>query len=235
MHECPTPFGKVFVDAIGGFSIVRDDLIAGGTKARVIPDVLRQIGAPHEVVYASPAYGYAQIALAHAAQAGGYQATVFVAKRKIWHPRTAEAARAGARIMEVPTGYLTNVTAKARAYAAENGALLLPFGIDLPEMRNALASIAAAMPAPVECWTVAGSGTLTRALQQAWPSTAFHAVRIGSAPDAGRASIYVAPEKFEQDARIPPPFPSCGNYDAKAWRFIQEHAQTGALFWNVAA
>ena len=30
-------------------------------------------------------------------------------------------------------------------------------------------------------------------------------------------------------------FPSCGNYDAKAWRFITAQASPGALFWNVAA
>jgi hypothetical protein len=82
---------------------------------------------------------------------------------------------------------------------------------------------------------VAGSGTLTRALQRAWPHAAFHAVRIGSAPDAGRATLHMAPEPFERDAKQPPPFPSCGNYDAKAWRFILRHATPGALFWNVAA
>jgi hypothetical protein len=47
--------------------------------------------------------------------------------------------------------------------------------------------------------------------------------------------LYAAPEKFEQDAKVKPPFPSCSNYDAKAWRFIQEYARPGALFWNVAA
>jgi hypothetical protein len=36
-------------------------------------------------------------------------------------------------------------------------------------------------------------------------------------------------------ARLSPPFPSCDNYDAKAWRFIRAQASPGALFWNVAA
>jgi len=44
-----------------------------------------------------------------------------------------------------------------------------------------------------------------------------------------------APEKFEQDARLRPPFPSCSNFDAKAWRFVRQRAAPGALFWNVAA
>jgi hypothetical protein len=47
--------------------------------------------------------------------------------------------------------------------------------------------------------------------------------------------VYRAPERFEDEALEPPPFPSCSNYDAKAWRFIRRHAEAGALFWNVAA
>jgi hypothetical protein len=101
-------------------------------------------------------------------------------------------------------------------------------------MVDALAAVASQLSAPTEFWSVAGSGTLTRALQAAWPDAAAHAVRIGADPDAGRATLYHAPEPFERPAKQPPPFPSCDNYDAKAWRFITAHAQPGALFWNVA-
>jgi hypothetical protein len=87
---------------------------------------------------------------------------------------------------------------------------------------------------PTEVWTVAGSGTLSRALQHAWPDATVHVVQIGARPKVGRAIVWQAPERFEHDAGLPPPFPSCSNYDAKAWRFIREHAQPGALFWNVA-
>ena len=34
--------------------------------------------------------------------------------------------------------------------------------------------------------------------------------------------------------RDDPPFPSCSNYDATAWRFVKAYARQGALFWNVA-
>jgi cysteine synthase len=189
-----------------------------------------------EFVYASPAYGYAQVALAYACAARGLRATVFTAKRKALHARTLEAKAAGAKIVLVPTGYLSNVQAKARAYAAAAGAALLPFGFDTAEFCSAIADVARALPmTPAEVWTVAGSGTLTRALQQAWPGAVFHAVQVGREPRAGRARVYVAPEQFEDNAKERPPFPSCSNYDAKAWRFIRAHAQPGALFWNVAA
>lgn len=216
-----------------GILVVRDDGYPGGTKARVLSVLF---DGAREYVYASPAQGYAQVALAFAARRAGKRATVFTAQRKVWHARTLQAQAAGARIVPVPAGYLTVVQARARAYCQVTGAALLPFGLDAPGFLAALGDVARALPViPREVWTVAGSGVLTRALQQAWPRAAFHAVRIGAAPHVGRATVHVAPERFEQDARLPPPFPSCSNYDAKAWRFIRAHASPGALFWNVAA
>lgn len=215
-----------------GIRVVRDDGFPGGTKARVLPRLLT--GAP-EFVYASPVQGYAQVALAYAALETGRRATVFCAQRKEKHARTREAEAAGARIVEVPTGYLTVVRARARSYCAVSGARLLPFGLDDPDFISGLADLARRLRLhPREVWTVAGSGVLSRALQLAWPRATFHAVRVGAVPDVGRAIVHLAPEKFEQDAKAPPPFPSCGNYDAKAWQFITAQASKGAVFWNVA-
>lgn len=229
MEKLPDPV----IEQFGSLFVVRDDLLAGGTKRRVLPTLLQ--GA-NEFVYASPAYGYAQIALAHTCRDMGYQATVFTAKRGTLHPRTQEAKAAGAKIVLVPHGYLSNVQAKARAYADDVGAVLLPFGFDSDSFIDALAEIAKRLPIqPREVWTVAGSGTLTRALQRAWGEAVFHAVRIGKEPKTGEAIPHSAPEAFEDEAKIKPPFASCGNYDAKAWRFIKAGASAGALFWNVAA
>ena len=189
-----------------------------------------------EYVYASPAYGYAQVALAYACKAMGKRATVFTAQRKVMHPRTAEAAAVGAKIVMVPCGYLNVVQARAASYAAETGATLLPFGLDLPPLQQSLVEVAKGLQLqPTVVWTVAGSGMLTRSLQMAWPDAKFFAVQVGRVPKSGKAKVLVAKEKFEEDAKIPPPFPSCSNYDAKAWKFIQALASKGALFWNVAA
>jgi hypothetical protein len=223
------------IDTIEGFQVVRDDHVAGGTKRRALMRVIGDM-AEQEFVYATPAYGFAQIALAEAARDLGKRATIFVAKRAVWHPRTIAAASAGAQIIEVDNGYLATVQKRAREYAKEAGAYLVPFGMDAPEFVNAIADIAREIPGkPTEVWTVAGSGVLTRALQQAWPDAEFHAVQIGREPNIGKAKLWVAPEKFEEDAASPPPFPSCSNYDAKAWDFIRKHASPGALFWNVGA
>lgn len=215
--------------------VARDDLLPGGTKRRAIPALL---GAAAEYVYASPCQGHAQVALALACRDHGKRATIVCAARKSRLPQTIAAAAAGANIIEVRPGYLSVVTARARLYAAERGACLLPFGLDCPAMVAALAAVARALPLPVpplEVWSVAGSGTLQRGLQAAWPDARFFAVRIGAAPNAGKAEVIQAPERYEQTAQEPPPFPSCGNYDAKAWRFVSNLAKPGALFWNVAS
>lgn len=224
------------VEECDGIRVVRDDGVIGGTKRRALDRLLSSIDAD-EFVYATPAYGFAQIALAHAARAAGKRATIIVAARKERHPRTQLAASAGAQIIEVDAGRLNVIQARARSYCAESGAYLVPFGMDDEMFVEAIADVARSLPgeAPAEVWCVAGSGTLTRALQRAWPDAKHHAVQIGRDPDVGNAKLWKAPEQFEDDATDPPPFPSCSNYDAKAWRFIRDHAAPGALFWNLGA
>jgi hypothetical protein len=219
-----------------GFIVVRDDLITGGTKARALP-VLMAGACGGEYVYASPAVGYAQVALAHTAKAHGKKATIFCAHRQQKHSRTLEAAAAGAEIHEVRCGYMSVVRARAADYCRERGAKLLPFGLDDPAFIGELAKIArsATKTQPSEVWCAAGSGVLCRALQQAWPSASVNAVRVGAGPNVGAARLFPAPETFGQDAKVKPPFPSCSNYDAKVWRFIKWYGKPGALFWNVAA
>lgn len=232
MKTLPDPV----VERVGRFNVVRDDLLPGGSKMRYILPLIER-AAEREFVYASPAFGYAQIALGHCAFMAGKSATIFTAKRKEIHPRTMRAKDAGAKIVLVPHGYLTVVSARAREYAKEVGALLVPFGVNDPEAIDEFVSVVVKMPfTPKEVWTCSGSGTLSRALQMAWPKAAFHAVQVGGEGNVGRAKLWKAQEKFEQPCRGErPPFPSCDNYDAKAWGFIQKHGSEGALFWNVGA
>jgi hypothetical protein len=39
--------------------------------------------------------------------------------------------------------------------------------------------------------------------------------------------------RFEQATRSHAPFPSCANYDRKAWELASALAKNRALFWNV--
>jgi hypothetical protein len=221
----------------GLFFVVRDDLIKGGTKRRVLTDMMDRADE-EEFVFGGPAQGYAQLALAYSARDVGKRATYFVAKRRELHPYTAEAESAGARIVEVPAGRLSVVQHRARTYAAEAGARFYPLGFDVPEFHDGLEEVARqelAGMVPSEVWATAGSGALTRALQRAFPRARHYAVRIGFKPDVGAATLLEAPEAFADRAEQPPPFPSCPWYDAKLWRFVCRQASPGAIIWNVGA
>lgn len=230
MSELPEP---VILEH-DGILVVRDDLLAGGTKGRALPVLF---GDAEEYAYASPVYGYAQIALAHCAARLGKKAIVFCARRKQPHPRTMEAYRAGANVFQVDCGYMSVVKKRAKDYCRETGAKLLPFGLDDPRFIAALSEVVARALRGRdvrEIWCAAGSGVLCRAIERAFPKASVNAVRVGAEPVVGRAKVWLAPERFEQDAQERPPFPSCSNYDAKVWRFIRRNATPGAVFWNVA-
>lgn len=223
------------VENHSGIAVVRDDLFKGGTKARFLPNLFRYAD---EVVYASPAEGGAQTALAHTAAALGKRATIFVAKRAKPHPRALEAKRVGAKVMQVTPGYLSVVQARAREYCRRTGALLAPFGVDMPEAIERIAEAARATGmAPDEVWCASGSGVLARGLAKAWPKARRHVVEVGrtlSPRDVAGATIHKAGVPFSVAIKERPPFPSCPHYDAKAWRVcLRRRGEGVVVFWNV--
>jgi hypothetical protein len=230
-------------DITGGrrLSVVHHDTVEGGTKALVLPDILRKIGAD-VYVYASPSWGYAQFALAVACAEVGATARIYVPARKQPSTPTQAAIAAGAVVEQIRPGYLNVVQKRAADWSAAHGARLLPFGLHMPEMTLGLVGLAEQIypqPEPdARVWVAAGSGTLWQALQLAWPRSVFGVVQVGKPLRAdwlrGPDCLYVAPEKFERPAKQPPPFPSAANYDAKVWQFIQQDARDGDVFWNVA-
>ncbi len=232
------------VEVHQGVHVVREDVFAGGTKRRFVDAYIAReatLGA-REFVYATTVYGGAQIALAHACRAAGVHATVFGAKRNALHPRTLEAVKAGAEFIEVPMGFLTNVQAKARTYCERTGAHLMPFGFDSAEARGAISSAAARVRSHHgrfdEAWCAVGSGTLIRSLQEAQLAKTYRGVLVGrDHANAGDAVQIRHPLSFGADAKPAdrPPFPSCSNYDAKAWRYAVDAARGGrrVVFWNV--
>lgn len=218
-----------------GIMVVRDDLFPGGTKARYLAHLFEQAD---EVVYATPAEGGAQTALAHCAQAAGKRATLFVAKRAEPHPRALLAKRLGATVVQVSPGYLNVVQARAAEYAKAAGALLAPFGVDLPEAIDKIAGAARATGLePDEVWCASGSGVLMRGLAKAWPHARRHSVQVGrglSAENVAGATIHAHPLAFGQRCKAKPPFPSDPHYDAKAWETAKARRGTGlVVFWNV--
>jgi hypothetical protein len=219
-----------------GIAVVRDDLFPGGTKARFLPAMF---DSADELVYASPAEGGAQTALATVARDLGKRAVIFVAKRGTPHARSLAAKALGARVYQVAPGYLAVVQARAAAYASAAGATLVPFGADTPAAVEAIGRAAAAIgEEPDQVWCAAGSGVLARGLAQAWPKAERHVVQVGrklSPEDVAGAAIHIYPRPFGATARSTPPFPSDPHYDAKAWETMAARRKRARrlVFWNV--
>lgn len=218
-----------------GVLVVRDDLLPGGTKARFLGLLFEGVD---EAVYASPAEGGAQTALATVARSVGKKATIFVAARAKLHARTLEAARLGARVVPIRPGHLSVVQARAREWSTRTGARLVPFGVDLPEAVKAIAAAAHSTGLdPDEVWCAAGSGVLARGLALAWPKARRHVVQVGRAlspSELAGGCIHVHPLRFGEVAKSRPPFPSDPHYDAKAWETMTARRGAGrVVFWNV--
>jgi len=222
-----------------GFLVVRDDLLDGGTKRRAFSYYVESVSAD-EFVYASPREGYAQLSLAYVCKDLSKKATVFVPKGER-HWLTNKSEELGAKIIEVPMGFLSNMQGKAKKYVEQTkNAHLIPFGGDHPIIIEAMKNTAISLniEPPKEVWTVMSSGVLSRGLQLAWPDAKIYAVQIGhntTDREKGRAETMRSDYKFNQECKEPerPPFPSSLTYDSKAWKFIKEYASEGALFWNV--
>lgn len=213
--------------------IHRDDLLEGGTKRRGLKLLLETISSS-TVFYAGTTMGHGALALAHACTDAGKRAQIFLSANPndpmVQKLKDAQAFLHLHSPMPVDTLY-------RRALELANGLPVLPPGFDMPEFEDALVKAVRKidLPAHSEIWTCAVTGTLTRALQKAFPATPFKTVKVVKQEcDLGRADIFMAPEKYHQMAKILPPYPSCPYTDAKIWQFANIHAAPDALIWNTA-
>ncbi|WP_299373124.1 hypothetical protein [uncultured Kiloniella sp.] len=221
------------IEFYNNIAVVRDDLVPGGTKSRFLLPYFKNSEA-NEFIYATPAEGGAQVAIAICAYQAAKEATLFVAKRKKRSIYTQQAASYGAKIVEISPGYLNVVQAKAKQYAEERGAKLIPFGLQWQEAITAISNVGKQIDFdPEEVWCACGSGVLSTALKAAFPKAKIKAVQVGRDSDL---AAYQYDRDFSQKARTTPPFPSNPHYDAKAWEICTANNNRGkVLFWNVAS
>lgn len=246
VHDWDDPNPAPVLETYGNITVVRDDLLGDGAKVRFIDYMLKSAGADvEEWVYgSSPRWGFGQISLSSIAKKYGKKCTLFLAESAEWHNNTKRAIANGATAYKVPMGFMTVCEARARAYVAKTpGSRMVPFGLADDTVYGSIIKVARSLPiTPEEVWTVAGSGTLNRGLQLAWPKVPCNMVSVGhvlTTEEIGRATVHRHYLKFAQQCKKPqlPPFPSVGEYDAKAWEYIQKYAnpKKKILFWNVGA
>lgn len=226
----------------GDIVILRDDLLEGGTKLRIIPFA---VGTAREVVFGGPFCGGAPHALSVWGREAGRKVTLFYAERAELHARQRAARANGATLHFVSPGYMTVVQKRARDYAEQAGALFLPLGLDVEPARDALIEVARAVRLHLggvdEVWCATGSGMLAQVLAAAFPDAEVCATAVGlsSRHDAQsfapNVRLVEAGVPFARNISVAAPFPICGHYEAKAWRRCVAEAQGRVLFWNVAA
>lgn len=227
----------------GRVDVVREDLLPGGAKMRFLPYIIEE---GRELVYGGPFCGGAAFALSEIGKRLNQKVTLFYAARAELHPRQTAARRNGANLQFVRPGYMTNVQAKARAYAEKVDAQFLHLGFDVPDAEEPFVNFLSHRLCnrlggdPPEIWCAMGSGMLARCLGKAFPESEIRAVAVGLKSRHGaqkfpaNVTVETSPYDFARETRFEAPFNSCPNYDRKAWEFMQRHGHTrGAVFFNV--
>jgi hypothetical protein len=228
------------IEEHGGVLVVREDLLDGGSKIRFLPHI---VAGAKEIVFGGPFCGGAPYALSVYGRRKGVAVTLFYAKRKEFHWRQKAAFRNGSTLFQVPAGRMSVVQHRARSYAAQAGALFLPLGFDIPGATapfEAVMARVAAQAGPVdEVWCATGSGMLARCLGRAFPQSRVFGVTVGLASrnqkQAFPPNVELLPchYDFAEETPANSPFPSCGNYDRKAWEQLMARGRGRRLFWNV--
>jgi hypothetical protein len=219
-----------------GIDVVREDLLEGGSKTRFLPYLIE--GAK-EVVYGGPFCGAAALALSVLGRRLNIKVTLFYASRKPrnWHGNQRAAQRNGATIYLVPTGYMTNVQAKAKAYARERGALFLPLGFDVPQATEPYIEVLRKVaPSP----GLARADLVHHGLGDARALSRRRLSRVtGDRVCVGLASrhdkqaftpnvrLIDSGYSFSAPARTQPPFPSRPEYDARRGSYASGNARAG--------
>ena len=241
-------------------TVVRDDLLCGGTKSRVLYPYLIDSGLAEDYfdyVYVSPWYGGAQIALAWTCALlqqnlqQHYQATLFYPAPEGLEgvevepddsripPYTRVALSYGAQVFFVSPG--TEYQA-AQDYIKTHHAYLLPSGFNTPYVSNLITDLASNLIPYLgrfdECWSAVGSGTLIRSLEKSKIADKYYGVCVfQECHNIGLAQPIFPEITFEETypSSLWPPFSSALHYDAKVWPFLifNSTRERKILYWNV--
>ena len=251
----PIRIDRVALDFRREISVLRDDLLPAGTKQRAVLPFLEELmkEGVRKVTYASPFAGFAQVALAYGCHALGLECTLYCERDPTQpkikpHAFTTLAESWGAQI------HLRDSLLAAEHCAECDGAYKIPLGFQCRQFQQHFQTAVAEIfqklmrnpgPLPRVVWLPLGSGTLARAVHNiAPPELQLCCVDVRVLPPGDlriqnlramkRIQYFAAEEEFAEAARNLPPIPSNVHYDAKLWRFLQQHASHGDLWWNVA-
>ena len=222
-------------------NVVRDDLLFGGTKIRALDPLIKNSSC-NEFVIPSPAYGFAQIAIAACCKKYGKKAVVFVAKRNKLYRYTQIAKSLGATIIQIPDGRLVVVCKRAKDYvaAAPNTRCMISWGASdqIPNLVKSLKKLEPTIKNK-RVWVCVGSGTLLSAMITAWPNARFMCLLVGADQDLAKfgnriEKTFYATQRYDQPFVNLFPWPANSHYEAKLFPFVTKFAKDDDVVWNVA-
>ena len=230
----------ITLESYEGITVLRDDLLIGGTKSRFLPLLLNE--NKNGYVYASPVYGGFQIALSEVAKNVGKKSIIFCAKRKEKHPNTLLASELGSEVVEITPGYLNVVQKRAKDFVNVNSNYqYLEFGANHPIAINSIANTMKTIikklgKEPAEIFCAVGSGTLVKGILSGSNNAQVTGIIVGKDfnYEHERLRLIKYPKSFDYSSKYEAPFQCMPNYDLKALELcMQLKKSNDVLFWNV--
>lgn len=222
-----------------GRRVIRGDLIEGGFKRLAIDGVFKK-SSKDNLVFATNSFGFGALALTLSLQHSTKHPIIFLSKSDSMSPNLEWCRQLGATLDFSGHANVADSSAladQARDKYDSESHEVLPLGLENEEVRKRIAVIVKQIlpNPPEEIWMAVASGLLIRTIQSVFPSTKFHAVLVkGNNPDIGRAQRHIPEERFDEPAKLIPPYPSAKHYDAKVWRIAIEQGSSQSMIFNVA-
>lgn len=246
----PLPIIKKVQSKNRTFNIIRDDYLSGGTKQRgAVPyfsDILKNKPTIKELIYRGPSNGVAQVALGVIAKLYGLKATVILNKERFsndYTDLTKNAIMWGVNVILIdrPQSEKEEHEIISKIYTNPEIQFNVPLGFDTDDFRDYLATEITKTFGHLNVkylWLTSTTGNLLRPFYRVFPDSRFGIVLPGfkhtDYVNKDNTDIYEAPEKYREQAKYPPPYPSAQDYDAKLWQFVDKYGKDGDYVLNVA-
>lgn len=227
-----------------------DDSNTGiGTKGRW-GDLLFSRIQTDEVVYVQPRVGWAGISLSALAKKYDKKLTLFMPSSKTVSDHQLVCIERGAKPIFRRIAAMPVLNSYAKAYAEENGATFVPFGLDHELVVAAGVKSTRQQwgdrPEPENVVSVISTGVLSRTLQIAFPQSKIYGVAVARnlhKGEVGRAEAVSYHRPFLRNAdkatQLLQEVNSAPNYDMKGIEYVVDGTikvpkSTSTLIWNVA-